>query len=338
MDMKTVIARLTEEAPLTYEEVHAAMSLIMAGEATEAQIGAFIMGIRNQGVHADMVAAGADVMRACATPIACNDGSAVDIVGTGGDGSHTFNISTTAAFVIAGAGVTVAKHGSYGVSSRCGSANVLDALGINLQYTPARMEEALETIGIAFLFAPALHPAMKHAVGPRREMGIWSLFNLLGPLCNPASTRRGLTGVFSAALLPIIADAQCRLGVDHQLIVHGDDGLDEITTTSTTQIIEIRGEDQERYLFSPEELGVPLALPESLVGGDAAENAAISRAILSGEEQGAKRDAVLVNSAFALYTSGKAASPAQGMELAASSIDSGAALDKLTQLAAHSHQ
>ena len=236
--IKEAIAKLINKQPLSRTEAAGAMTNIMSGNATDAQIGAFITGLRLTGETPETIAGCAEVMRANATPIQCNDPNAIDIVGTGGDCANTFNISTTAAFVIAGAGVTVAKHGSYGVSSKCGSANVLSELGINLQYSPRRMEECLAEIGIAFLFAPGLHPAMKHVVGPRRELGIWSIFNILGPLCNPAGVKNGIMGVFSPDLVPIVSDACAQLEMNHQFIVHGNDGLDEFTTTTTTMVTE----------------------------------------------------------------------------------------------------
>lgn len=334
--MKAILKKLIEEQTLTATEATEAMTLIMNGEATQAQLGAFITALRLTGETPEIIAACADVMRAHATPIPCSDPNAIDIVGTGGDGAHTFNISTTAAFVIAGAGVTVAKHGSYGVSSRCGSANVLDELGINLAYSPEQMATCLEQIGIAFLFAPALHPAMKHVVGPRKELGVWSLFNILGPLCNPAAVQRGLTGVFKPELLPIVAEACQQLNVQHQLIVHGEDGLDEITTTTATQLIEVKEGHTRAFQFHPNEWDLPTATPADLTGGETAQNAAITRAILTGELTGPKRDIVLVNAAFTLYTAGKANTPQEGLSLAEESIASGNATAKLDALAAAS--
>lgn len=336
--MKTILKKLIEEQTLTAAEATEAMTLIMSGEATQAQLGAFITALRLTGETPEIIAACADVMRAHATPIPCSDPDAIDIVGTGGDGAHTFNISTTAAFVIAGAGVTVAKHGSYGVSSRCGSANVLDELGINLGYSPEQMAACLEENGIAFLFAPALHPAMKHVVGPRKELGVWSLFNILGPLCNPASVQRGLFGVFKPELLPIVAEACQKLNVRHQLIVNGEDGLDEITTTTATQLIEVKEGQTRAFSFHPNEWDIPTADPTDLTGGEPAENAAITRAILSGELTGPKRDIVLVNAAFTLYTAGKAGTPQEGFALAEESIASGNATAKLDALAAASNR
>lgn len=323
---------------LSRTEAYAALTDIMSGEATDAQIGAFMAALRIQGETPEVIAGAAQAMRENMVKIPCADPNAVDIVGTGGDGAHTFNISTTAAFVIAGTGATVAKHGSYGVSSKCGSANVLSELGINIQYTPQRMEACLAEIGIAFLFAPGLHPAMKHVVGPRRELGVWSLFNILGPLCNPAGVKNGIMGVFKPELVPIVADACAQLEMNHQFIVHGNDGLDEFTTTTTTRVTEIRRGKIESYEVQPAGLGLSMATAADLIGGEPAENAAITRAILSGTEQGPKRDIVLLNAAFAILTAGKANSPQDGIKLAAESIDSGAALKKLETLAALSNQ
>lgn len=335
--IKDAIAKLVSNETLSRQEAAAAMTDIMSGNATEAQIGAFITGLRLTGETPETIAGCAEVMRANATKINCNDPDAVDIVGTGGDGAHTFNISTTSAFVIAGAGVTVAKHGSYGVSSKCGSANVLSELGVNLQYTPQRMEECLNRIGIAFLFAPGLHPAMKHVVGPRRELGIWSIFNILGPLCNPAGVKNGIMGVFKPQLVPIVSDACAQLDMNYQFIVHGNDGLDEFTTTTTTMVTEIRRGKVESYEVQPSGLGLTPATAEDLTGGEPAENAKLTHSILNGEK-GPKRDIVLLNSAFAIMAGGKADNPEEGIAMAAESIDSGAALKKLNALAEMSNR
>ncbi|QBG47717.1 anthranilate phosphoribosyltransferase [Verrucomicrobia bacterium S94] len=330
--IKEAISKLVSHETLSRAEAAATMTDIMSGKASEAQIGAFIMGVRQTGETPEIIAGCAEVMRANVTKIKCKDPNAVDIVGTGGDGAHTFNISTTATFVIAGAGVTVAKHGSYGVSSKSGAANVLDALGVNIQYSPERAEECLNKLGVAFLFAPALHPAMKHVVGPRRELGIWSIFNILGPLCNPAGVKNGVMGVFKPELVPIISDACAQLDMNYQFIVHGNDGLDEFTTTTTTLVTEIRRGKVETYELQPSGLGFKTAKPEDLIGGNPAENAEITRNILQGEK-GPKRDIVLLNAAFAIMSGGKADTPANAIRLAKESIDSGAALAKLNALA-----
>jgi anthranilate phosphoribosyltransferase len=329
--IKEAVAKLISREALSREEAAGAMTDIMSGEATQAQIGAFIAGLRLNGETPEAIAGCAEVMRANATPVRCGDPDAVDIVGTGGDQAHTFNISTTAAFVTAGAGITVAKHGSYGVSSKCGAANVLSELGVNIQYTPQRMEECLAEIGIAFLFAPGLHPAMKHVVGPRRELGVWSIFNILGPLCNPAGVKNGIMGVFKPELVPVVSDACAQLEMNRQFIVHGHDGLDEFTTTTTTMVTEIRRGKVESYEVQPAGLGLAVAAKSDLVGGEPAGNAAITRAILAGEA-GPKRDIVLLNAAFAIMAGGKADTPGDGLSLAAESIDSGAALAKLDAL------
>ncbi len=330
--IKDVIAKLVARETLSREEAAAAMADIMSGEASEAQIGAFIMGLRQTGETPEVIAGCAETMRANMTKVKCDDPNAVDIVGTGGDGAHTFNISTTAAFVIAGAGVTVAKHGSYGVSSKCGAANVLAELGVNIQYTPQQMEKCLAEIGIAFLFAPGLHPAMKHVVGPRRELGIWSIFNILGPLCNPAGVKNGIMGVFKPELVPIVSDACAQLDMNYQFIVHGNDGLDELTTTTTTMVTEIRRGKVESYEVQPSGLGLAKATASDLVGGEPAENAKTTLALLKGEK-GPKRDIVLLNAAFAIMASGKVDTPQAGIAMAIESIESGASLAKLEALA-----
>ncbi|MBI9020762.1 MAG: anthranilate phosphoribosyltransferase [Verrucomicrobia bacterium] len=330
--IQQAIQSLVEGKALCRDDAHAAISDIMSGNATPAQIGGFITAVRMHGETPEIIAGAAQAMRENMVKIRCSDPQAVDIVGTGGDGAHTFNISTAAAFVTAGAGVTVAKHGSYGVSSKCGSANVLAELGINLQYSPQKAEECLENLGIAFLFAPALHPAMKHAVAPRKELGFWSLFNILGPLCNPAGVKNGVLGVFSAELVPVIADACAQLGADHLFIVHGNDGLDEITTTTTSLITEIRRGKLETYEVQPAGFELPPARTADITGGDPAENARIIRSLFNGEK-GPRRDILLLNAAFAIMAGGKATTPPEGIKLAAESIDSGAALGKLEQLA-----
>lgn len=317
---------------INQQESYNSIKEIMNGEATDAQIGAFIAATRMAGITPAMIAGAARAMRENMRPVESPDPITVDIVGTGGDGAHTFNISTASAFVIAGAGVTVAKHGSYGVSSKCGSANVQSELGINIEYTPAKMEEALKTIGIAFLFAPGLHPAMKNVVGPRRELGAWSLFNILGPLCNPAGARYGMLGVFSNELVPVVADACLELDMKHVYVVHGHDGLDELSISAPSTLTLVKDGKTETMTVTPEDFGLKTADIKELVGGDPAENAQIVRDLFEGKIKGAKRDIVLLNSAFAIVSAGKAGSIEEGIELAALSLDSGAALTKLNQL------
>ena len=330
--MKDIISKLVSADVISGEDAANALQIILNGEATNAQIGAFISSLRIKGETPEIISSCVDVMRNHATKIKCKDDHAIDIVGTGGDKSNTFNISTTTAFVVAGANVTVAKHGSYGVSSQCGSANVLKELGVNLNYNIDTIEECLEQINIAFLFAPNLHPAMKYAVPARKELGVWSIFNILGPLCNPAIVKRGVTGVFKPELLSIVAESCINTDAKHQYIVHGLDGLDEITTTSKTKIIEVKNNKLKSFDFCPSELDIPISSSSEIIGGDPVYNAQITKSILSGKEIGAKRNIVLVNAAFCICASGKVDSLYEGLSLAQESIDSGSALNKLEKL------
>jgi anthranilate phosphoribosyltransferase len=325
------IAKLVERQPLSRDEAYQTLKEVIGGEATPAQIASFITALRMAGETAEVIAGCAQVMREAFTPVDCGDAVAVDVVGTGGDGANTFNISTTAAFVVAGAGVHVAKHGNKGVSSRSGAADVLEALGVKIMTPPEVIERCLRETGIAFLFAPCLHPAMKHAIGPRREIGIRTVFNLLGPLCNPADTRRGLLGVYDDGVAQMLAEASAALDAEHLFVVHGRDGLDEMTTTGPTVVREIIDGRIDRYEVTPEQFGLPRAKPEDLKGGDPAENAAITRAILAGET-GPRRDIVLLNAAAALVSAGAASDLSDGMERARKAIDEGRAADKLTAL------
>ncbi len=329
--IREAIAKLADNKLLTRDEAHAALREIMSGEATPSQIASFITALRIRGETPDVIAGSALAMREHATAIHPPAGTVVDTCGTGGDGAHTFNISTAAAFVAAGGGVVVAKHGNRSVSSKSGSADVLEALGVNINVTTDVMERCLQTIGIAFLFAPSLHPAMKHAIGPRREIGIRTIFNILGPLSNPAGARHGVMGVYHRDLVLTIARAATGLNVEHLFVVHGHDGLDEITTTTTSSIAVARGNDVQTFEFDPRTYGIPLARPEDLAGGDPAFNAKIVRDVLEGKP-GAPRDIVCINAAAALIAGGKAKGFADGLAAAQRSIDSGAAKQKLDQL------
>jgi len=255
----------------------------------------------------------------------------VDTCGTGGDMAHTFNISTTAAFVVAAAGVTVAKHGNRSVSSKSGSADVLQALGVNIEIPSHRCEECIREVGIGFLFAPMMHQAMKFAIGPRREIGIRTIFNVLGPLTNPAKVTSQIMGVYAADLTGLLARALGNLGARHAFVVHGMDGLDEITITDRTKVSEYREGNVRDYFLHPSDLGFPVGKPDDLKGGDAKDNAALTREVLSGKK-GPCRDIVLMNAAAALAASGRAADLKLGVTLAADAVDSGAALGKLEQL------
>lgn len=331
--IREAIAKLVDNQPLTHDEAHQTLREIMSGEATPAQIAAFITALRIRGETPDVIAGCARAMREHATSVRAPGRIIVDTCGTGGDGSRTFNISTAAAFVAAGAGAVVAKHGNRSVSSRSGSADVLEALGVNIGIPATAMERCLESVGIAFLFAPSLHPAMKHALGPRREIGIRTIFNILGPLANPAGARHGVLGVYHRDLVLTIARALTALGAARVFVVHGHDGLDEITTTTTTSIADVHGEEVNLLTFDPRDYGIPLATPADLQGGDPAQNAAIIRAILEGEP-GPRRDIVCVNAAAALVAGGIATDFADGLAKARAAIDEGRAKEKLERLIA----
>ncbi|MBN1294473.1 MAG: anthranilate phosphoribosyltransferase [Candidatus Latescibacteria bacterium] len=326
------IQKAVEGENLTSNEARAVMEQIMNGEATDAQIGGFLVAMRMKGETVEEITAFTQVMREKATHI--DPGKRKDVLdtcGTGGDRAHTFNISTVAAFVAAGAGIAVAKHGNRSVSSQCGSADVLKELGINIDITPERVSECLQQVGIAFLFAPKLHSSMKYAIGPRRELGIRTFFNILGPMTNPAGANRQLIGVYSADLVDKMAGVLAELGSVRAFVVHGCDGLDEITTTRETIIAEVRNGLVLVSTINPGDFGVERSFPGSLTGGDAAENAVIFRSVLSGEK-GPKRDIVLLNSAFAICAGGRAESPEEGIEMARESIDSGNAMNKYEAL------
>lgn len=339
MGIQHAISKLARREDLTVAESEAAMGAIMSGEATQAQIGGFLMALRLKGETVDEIIGGARAMRAAAHKTPVRDSSRlVDTCGTGGDGAHTFNISTTVAFVVAGAGVPVAKHGNRSVSSQSGSADVLNALGVNLNLTPEQVGACIDEIGIGFLFAPTFHPAMKHAIQPRRELGVRTLFNVLGPLTNPAGAARQLIGVYEAALTEPLAHVLCGLGAQAAFVVHGAGGLDELSTTGENRVSELRDGAVRTYTLDPRELGFSRSDPFELRGGDPQTNAAITRRILSGEERGAKRDVVLLNAAAALVAGGAAQSLQEGVRLAAESLESGAALAKLEALIAYSQR
>ena len=326
------IQKAVEGLNLTSEEARAVMEKIMNGESTDAQIGGFLVAMRLKGETVEEISAFTRVMREKATHIdAGKRKDVLDTCGTGGDGAHTFNISTISAFVAAGAGIAVAKHGNRSVSSKCGSADVLKELGINLEITPERVSECLQQVGIAFLFAPKLHSSMKYAIGPRRELGIRTFFNILGPLTNPANANRQLIGVYSADLVEKIAGVLAELGSVRAFVVHGGDGLDEITTTRETIIAEVRNGLVLVSTLNPGDFGIERAFPGSLAGGDAQENAEIFLSVLSGEK-GPQRDIVLLNSAFAICAGGRTETPEEGLDIARDAIDSGRAMKKYEAL------
>jgi anthranilate phosphoribosyltransferase len=343
--IKKAIARVVDRHDLTEAEMIEVMDQIMSGEATPAQVAAFITALRMKGETVEEITGAARVMRDRVTPIRVGRDvidldrddinldleSILDTCGTGGSCTNTFNVSTTVAFVVSACGVKVAKHGNRSVSSSCGSADVLESLGVNLNVTTETVEKCINGIGIGFLFAPALHGAMKHAIGPRREIGIRTIFNILGPLTNPAGAGCQVLGVYRDDLVEKLAHVLKNLGCRRGFVVHGLDGIDEITLTTETLIAEVTPGGVSLKTFSPEDLGVRRCSMEELRGGDAVGNAEIVRSILTGGK-GPKRDIVLLNAAFGLVAAGKASDPADGYRLAAESIDSGRALRQLERL------
>lgn len=329
--LTSLLSRLSAREPLGELDANRLMSHLMEGHMTPAQIGAFLMSIRMKGETLNEIVGFARAIRARARRMP-NPGETVDTCGTGGDASGTFNISTTAALVAAGAGARIAKHGNRSVTSKCGSADVLDALGVPLDLPPDRVVPCIDAAGIAFLFAPAFHQAMRHAAVPRRELGLRTVFNMLGPLCNPAGSRHQLMGVFDADLTETMAKALHRLGSKHALVVHGSDGLDEITLTGTTRVTEVRGGWFTTYDLDPREYGFKLCRIEDLAGGDPDDNRRILEEILAGAS-GPKRDVTLLNAAAVLVAADLATDLRDGLLRASEAIDSGAARRVLDTLA-----
>jgi len=336
------IRALVEKKDLTRIEAAAAMEAIMSGTATNTQIAAFLTALRMKGETVEELIGFAQVMRQKAVrvrtrgeEVAALTGTdremLIDTCGTGGDAAGTFNVSTATAFVVAGAGLKVAKHGNRSVSSLCGSADVVETLGISIELSPAKVARCIDEIGIGFLYAPVLHTAMKYVMAARREMGIRTVFNMLGPLTNPANANAQVIGVYSAALTEPLARVLAELGTIRAFVVHGADGLDEISNTGESRVSEVREGVVRSYTVRPEDFGMPLATIRELQGGDREENAQIIRQILRGE-RGPKRDIVLMNAVAALVAAGKAKDFKEGVALAARSIDSGSALAKLEAL------
>lgn len=332
-EMKVLLAKLADGAFLAEQEAESAFNLIMSGEATSAQIGAFLMALRVRGETVDEIAGAVRVMREKALRVSAPE-NAIDIVGTGGDASGTLNISTGASLVVAAAGVTVAKHGNRALSSKCGSADVLAALGVNIDADMALVEKAICEAGIGFLMAPRHHSAMRHVAGPRVELGTRTVFNLLGPLSNPAGVKRQFSGVFARRWIEPMAHVLSKLGCERAWIVHGVDGLDELTTTGLSYVAELNHGEIHTFEVVPGDAGITVALPADLKGGDSATNAAVMRAMINGE-RGAFRDAVVYNAAAALIVAGKSENLADGVSLAAAAIDDGrvqATLEKLVEI------
>jgi len=325
------IAKVVEGVNLSESEMTSTMNEIMEGGATEAQIGSFMTALRMKGETVDEVTGAARSMRQKATRIDARAQVIVDTCGTGGDGMNTFNISTTAAFVVAAAGITVAKHGNRAVSSACGSADVLEALGVNISAGVEIVEECVQQLGIGFLFAPKLHGAMKYAIGPRREIGIRTIFNMLGPLTNPAGANAQLIGVYGAKLTEMFAGVLKNLGARRAFIVHGSDGLDEATVTGPTRVSQLKDGLISTYNVDPMDFFGRTFSLEDIAGGDASANARITRDVLTGKE-GACRSIVLLNAALAIMAGEKAGTIPEGLAVAADCIDSGKAAKKLQEL------
>ena len=323
-DIRSAIAALVEERrDLGEAEAQAAMREIMEREATPAQLAAFLVALRLKGESVDEIVGMARVMRAHVRPVEVDRGPLLDTCGTGGSGMKSFNVSTAAAFVAAGAGALVAKHGNRAATSRSGSADLLEALGAELALEPEAVAACIERTGVGFMFAQAYHPAMRHAAGPRRELGVRTVFNLLGPLTNPAGASARVLGVPGAEIGERLARALARLGVRHALVVSGEEGLDEISIAGPTTVFEVRGEEVSRRTVAPADLGLPVHPLEDVRGGTAEENAALLRSVFSGDGPPAVRDFVVANAAAGLYAAGLASSLRQGAEQAREAIESG---------------
>ncbi len=336
MDMKQALNRIASNLDLSREEMKDVMRIVMKGEATDAQIGAFLMGLRLKSETIDEITGATEVMRELATEVRIKASPLVDIVGTGGDGANLFNVSSAASFVVAAAGGYVAKHGNRGVSSNSGSADLIEKAGINLNLTPEQVARAVEQIGVGFMFAPAHHGAMKHAIGPRKELGCRTIFNILGPMTNPAGVKRQLLGVFSKDLCRPMAEVLQRLGSEHIMVVCAKDGLDEISLASATHVAELKDGEITEYDITPEELGIP---SQSLVGlavESADESLKLIRAAFGrGHDEMAEkaRDMIALNAGAAIYVAGLAATPKAGVEMALDAIGSGLAAGKMSELA-----
>lgn len=328
--IKEAILKLAKKEDLTYDEAHQVMDEIMSGEASAVQMSSYLTALSMKGETIDEITASAAGMREHCVKLLHNV-NALEIVGTGGDGANSFNISTTSSLVIAAAGIPVAKHGNRAASSKCGAADVLEALGVNITIPAEKSAELLEKIGICFLFAQNYHIAMKYVAPVRKELGIRTIFNILGPLANPAGANIEVMGVYDEALVEPLARVLANLGVKDALVVYGQDRLDEISSCAPTTVCEVKNGTFKSYVIRPEDFGFTSADKSELTGGTPQENAVITRAVLSGEEKGAKRTAVLMNAGAAIYAGGKAESIAEGIKVAEEMIDSGKAMAKLEE-------
>lgn len=335
--IKEAIVKLSRKENLTYEEALEVMNEIMEGKASDIQMASYLTALAIKGETIDEINASAYGMRSHCVKL-LHDMDVLEIVGTGGDGSNSFNISTTSSLVIASAGVPVAKHGNRAASSKSGAADVLEALGVNIKITPERSTELLKKISICFLFAQNYHIAMKYVAPVRKELGIRTVFNILGPLSNPAGANMELMGVYDASLVEPLAEVMSKLGVRRGMVVYGMDKIDEISSSSETKVCEIRDGWFQTYMIKPEDFGLVRSTKEELVGGTAEENARITMGILKGEDHSGRRTAVLMNAGAALYLAGKSDSISEGIKLAGSLIDSGAALRKLEEFIEESNR
>lgn len=331
--MKDVLKKLSEGKSLTVEEAEGAMNCLLSGEATQAQIGAYLTALRMKGETLEEIIGSAKVLKEKAEHIAPKvEGAYVDLVGTGGDESNSFNISTTAAFAAVGAGLPIAKHGNRAISSRSGAGDVLEALGVNITAEPKKVEEAVEQVGMGFMFAQTFNKSMRFVGQARSEMGVRTIFNILGPLANPSGAKHMVVGVYDPKMTEVIAKAMKELGVEHAMVVSSQNGMDEISAAEDTVVSEIKDGEVRNYVLTPEQFGFERCTKEDLKGGTGVENAEITRAVLSGKEQGAKRNIVLLNAAATLYVGEMAKSMEEGIEMARESIDSGRAMEKLEEL------
>jgi len=331
--MQQAIKAVTEKQDLTADEMTATMRLIMTGEATPAQVGGFLIGLRMKGETIDEIAAAAGVMRELASKVEVDREHLVDTCGTGGDASGSFNISTASAIVVAAAGAKVAKHGNRSISSKSGSADVLETAGVNLEISPEQVALCVNEIGVGFMFAPLHHSAMKHAIGPRREMAVRTIFNVLGPLTNPAAAPNQVLGVFSKELVEPLAHVLKRLGSDHVLVVHADDGMDEISISSATNVAELNNGEVKTYSIQPEDFGMSRADIEQIRATDSAHSLEIIKSVFNNTD-GPAKDIVCLNAGAAIYAAGFTASLAEGVKKAQDVIASGAVAEKLEQLIA----
>lgn len=331
MKLQHAIQTVIEKKDLTTDEMTAVMQLIMTGEATPAQIGGFLIGLRMKGETVDEITSAASVMRSLATPVDIKADHLVEIVGTGGDGSNTFNISTASCFVVAAAGGHVAKHGNRSISSKSGAADVLEAAGVDLSISPEKIKACVEELGIGFMFAPLHHSAMKHAIGPRKEMAVRTIFNLLGPLTNPAGTPNQVLGVYSREWVRPLADVLNKLGSRHVMVVHADDGLDEISIAAPTFVAELKNGEVTEYTIQPEDFGLNTQSLEAVRVKDATESLTMLQGVLN-NKKGTARDIVALNAGAAIYVSGLATSHQAGVAKALAVISSGKSSEKLTAL------